>query len=83
MTPEGGALSLISNGVQGQYDVRLSVADNDLFGRFKYGTPPKDYGELAFLQHMIASCNNDDVKKKLDINMVMKGDQILNILQVK
>ncbi len=29
---DGGALSLISNGVQGQYDVRLSVADNDLFG---------------------------------------------------
>ncbi len=36
-------------------------ADNDLFGRFKYGTPPKDYGELAFLQHMIASCNNDGI----------------------
>jgi hypothetical protein len=31
-TVEGGALSLISNGVQGQYDVRLAVADNDLFG---------------------------------------------------
>lgn len=36
-------------------------ADQDKFGRFKYGTPPKDYGELAFLQHMIASLNNDGV----------------------
>lgn len=31
-TPEGGELQLQSNGVQGQYDVRLAVADNDLFG---------------------------------------------------
>ena len=31
-SPDGGALSLLSNGVQGQYDVRLAVADNDLFG---------------------------------------------------
>ena len=29
---DGGTLSLLSNGVQGQYDVRLAVADNDLFG---------------------------------------------------
>jgi type I restriction enzyme M protein len=33
-------------------------ADNDSFGRFIYGTPPKDYGELAFLQHMIATLND-------------------------
>ncbi|WP_293931770.1 type I restriction-modification system subunit M [Iodobacter sp.] len=34
-------------------------ADNDGFGRFPYGTPPKDSGDLAFVQHMIASLNND------------------------
>lgn len=34
-------------------------ADNDAYGRFPYGTPPKDSGDLAFVQHMIASLNND------------------------
>jgi type I restriction enzyme M protein len=32
-------------------------ADNDGYGRFPYGTPPKDAGDLAFVQHMIASLN--------------------------
>jgi type I restriction enzyme M protein len=32
-------------------------ADNDSHGRFPYGTPPKDAGDLAFVQHMIASLN--------------------------
>ena len=32
-------------------------ANNDSFGRFPYGTPPKDTGDLAFVQHMIASLN--------------------------
>ncbi len=35
------------------------AADNDGYGRFPYGTPPKDSGDLAFVQHMIASLNND------------------------
>jgi len=34
-------------------------ADADAFGRFPYGTPPKDAGDLAFVQHMIASLNAD------------------------
>ncbi|MDZ7925345.1 MAG: type I restriction-modification system subunit M, partial [Marinagarivorans sp.] len=33
--------------------------DSDGFGRFPYGTPPKDSGDLAFVQHMIASLNNE------------------------
>jgi type I restriction enzyme M protein len=33
--------------------------DSDGFGRFPYGTPPKDTGDLAFVQHMIASTNNE------------------------
>jgi type I restriction enzyme M protein len=33
--------------------------DNDGYGRFPYGTPPKDAGDLAFVQHMIASINDD------------------------
>ena len=36
-------------------------ADNDAFGRFPYGTPPKDAGDLAFVQHMIASLNAEGV----------------------
>lgn len=34
-------------------------ADNDPYGRYPYGTPPKDAGDLAFIQHMIASLNAD------------------------
>ncbi len=36
-------------------------ADNDQFGRFPYGTPPKNAGDLAFVQHMIASLNAEGV----------------------
>src|SRR5690554_6763329 len=32
-------------------------ADADRYGRFPCGTPPKDAGDLAFVQHMIASLN--------------------------
>ena len=31
----------------------------DKFGRDKYGTPPKSYGDLAFVQHMVASLKAD------------------------
>lgn len=30
---------------------------DDRFGRFRFGIPPKDYGDLAFVQHMIATTN--------------------------
>ncbi|MDA7830048.1 type I restriction-modification system subunit M [Gammaproteobacteria bacterium] len=33
------------------------IADSDPYGRYPYGTPPKDSGDLAFVQHMIASLN--------------------------
>ncbi len=33
------------------------AADNDPYGRYPYGTPPKNAGDLAFIQHMIASLN--------------------------
>lgn len=33
------------------------AADADPYGRYAYGTPPKDSGDLAFIQHMIASLN--------------------------
>ena len=31
----------------------------DLYGRDLYGTPPKSYGDLAFVQHMLASLGED------------------------
>ena len=36
-------------------------ADNDAYGRFPYGTPPKGAGDLAFIQHMIASLNAEGI----------------------
>ena len=35
------------------------AADSDPYGRYPYGTPPKDAGDLAFIQHMIASLNSE------------------------
>ena len=36
-------------------------ADTDPYGRFCYGTPPKDAGDLAFVQHMLASLNQQGI----------------------
>lgn len=33
------------------------VAEHDGFGRFRFGIPPKSKGDLAFVQHMIATAN--------------------------
>ena len=33
-------------------------AENDIYGRYPYGVPPKSYGDLAFVSHMIASLNS-------------------------
>jgi type I restriction enzyme M protein len=33
------------------------VAEHDGFGRFRFGVPPKTKGDLAFVQHMIATTN--------------------------
>ena len=37
----------------------LEEAESDEYGRFPYGVPPKGAGDLAFVQHMIASLNNE------------------------
>ncbi len=34
-----------------------SIAENDPYGRFRFGVPPKTKGDLAFVQHMVASLN--------------------------
>ena len=33
------------------------IWENDPWGRAKYGLPPENYGDFAFVQHMIASLN--------------------------
>jgi len=33
------------------------VAENDAYGRFRFGIPPKTKGDLAFVQHMVAVLN--------------------------
>ena len=33
----------------------IESAENDGFGRFRYGIPPQSYGDYAFVQHMIAT----------------------------
>lgn len=34
-------------------------AEADSLGRFRFGIPPKDKGDLAFIQHMIATLNHE------------------------
>jgi type I restriction enzyme M protein len=35
----------------------VEVAEADGFGRFRFGMPPKSKGDLAFVQHMVATLN--------------------------
>jgi len=35
----------------------VEVAEADGFGRFRFGVPPKTKGDLAFVQHMVATLN--------------------------
>ena len=39
----------------------VDEAKADTFGRYQYGIPPKSYGDLAFVQHMIASLNSEGI----------------------
>lgn len=36
-------------------------SQGDVYGRDRYGCPPKSYGDLAFVQHMVASLKEDGV----------------------
>ncbi|NRG47793.1 type I restriction-modification system subunit M [Bacillus sp. CRN 9] len=36
-------------------------AESDPYGRFQYGIPPKNAGDYAFVQHMVASLKSDGV----------------------
>ncbi|MEH6995880.1 type I restriction-modification system subunit M [Neobacillus drentensis] len=34
-------------------------AESDEYGRFRFGIPPKDKGDLAFVQHMVTTLNHE------------------------
>ncbi len=58
---EGGELMLfdrvIANPPFSLDEWGREVAENDPHGRFRFGVPPKGKGDLAFVQHMIATTN--------------------------
>ncbi len=58
---EGGALRVfdrvIANPPFSLDEWGREVAEHDAFGRFRFGVPPKTKGDLAFVQHMIATTN--------------------------
>ncbi|SEV93319.1 type I restriction-modification system subunit M [[Clostridium] fimetarium] len=39
----------------------IEVAENNTYNRFNYGVPPKSYGDLAFVEHMLASLNDKGI----------------------
>ena len=47
------------------------VAQNDIFGRYKFGIPPKGSGDFAFVQHMIASLNETGIMGVLVPNGIL------------
>jgi type I restriction enzyme M protein len=58
---EGGAMmtfdKVLANPPFSLKNWGLEEAAHDHFGRFVYGLPPKSYGDLAFVSHMVASLN--------------------------
>jgi type I restriction enzyme M protein len=59
---EGGELALfdrvIANPPFSLDEWGREIAEHDPHGRFRFGIPPKTKGDLAFVQHMIASTND-------------------------
>jgi type I restriction enzyme M protein len=58
---EGGELMLfdrvIANPPFSLEEWGREIAEQDAYGRFRFGVPPKGYGDLAFLEHMLATTN--------------------------
>ena len=58
---EGGALKVfdkvLANPPFSLKNWGVEEAQHDAFHRFSYGIPPKSYGDLAFVEHMLASLN--------------------------
>lgn len=58
---EGGALKvfdkILANPPFSLKNWGVEEAEHDAFHRFSYGIPPKSYGDLAFVEHMLSSLN--------------------------
>ena len=58
---EGGALKVfdkvLANPPFSLKNWGVEEAQHDAFHRFNYGIPPKSYGDLAFVEHMLSSLN--------------------------
>ena len=58
---DGGALRVfdrvIANPTFSLDEWGREVAEHDGYGRFRFGIPPKTKGDLAFVQHMVATTN--------------------------
>lgn len=62
---------LVKNGHLLQFDIVIAnppyslshwgaeIADNDIYDRFRFGIPSKNYGDMAFLQHMLATLRDN------------------------
>ncbi len=49
---------VIANPPFGLRNWGIEVAESDIYNRFTYGIPPKSFGDLAFVSHMVASLNS-------------------------
>ncbi|MFS0865346.1 type I restriction-modification system subunit M [Fredinandcohnia sp. 179-A 10B2 NHS] len=61
MHTEGGVLKtfdvILANPPFSLKNWGVEEAENDPYNRFSYGVPPKSYGDLGFVSHMVASLN--------------------------
>jgi type I restriction enzyme M protein len=61
MHTEGGVLKtfdiILANPPFSLKNWGVEESQNDSYNRFPYGIPPKSYGDLAFVSHMVASLN--------------------------
>lgn len=61
MHTEGGVLKtfdiILANPPFSLKNWGVEEAENDPYYRFSYGVPPKSYGDLGFVSHMVASLN--------------------------
>ncbi|RSK25685.1 type I restriction-modification system subunit M [Bacillus sp. HMF5848] len=61
MHTEGGVLKtfdiILANPPFSLKNWGIEEAENDAYNRFTYGVPPKSYGDLGFVSHMVTSLN--------------------------
>ena len=50
---------VIANPPMGSHEWGFKFASEDVFGRFRYGIPPKNTGDFAYLEHMISTLNKN------------------------